>query len=74
LICLFNEGALGAEAPLALLTLGAELPLVARLGELATGIREFMEYDPTAQMAETVDGVVELGSQQVPDLVHRLSR
>jgi hypothetical protein len=32
-----------------------------------------VEDDSTAQMADTVDGVLELGSQQVADLVHRLS-
>jgi hypothetical protein len=32
-----------------------------------------VEYDATAQMADPIDGVVELGSQQILDLVHRLS-
>jgi hypothetical protein len=73
LICLLDEGASGAEAPLALLTLGAELSLVARHAMLSTGIGKFVEYDATAQMADPVDGVVELGSQQILHLVHRLS-
>ena len=40
---------------------------------LSTGIGKFVEYDATAQMADPIDGVVELSSQQIPDLVHRLS-
>jgi len=73
LICLLDEGAAGAEAPLALLTLGAQISLVAAPRALSTLVWKFVEDDSTAQMANTVDGVLELGSQQVADLVHRLS-
>jgi hypothetical protein len=40
---------------------------------LSPGIGKFVEYHATAQMADPIDGVVELGSQQILDLVHRLS-